>query len=67
MLSKTVLLSRSVFDSAQDYTVYVRDRVRCCLGFLRNPSKLQNDDTGVVVHVDRNGRLHDRNVEVPSG
>jgi len=70
ILSKPGLLSRSAFDSAEDYAVYVRDRVaigmrvRCCLGFARNRSKLQNGDTGVVVHLDRNGQLFDRNVEV---
>jgi hypothetical protein len=42
-------------------------RVRCCLSFLRNRSKLQVGDTGVVVHLDHNGHLHDRNVEVASG
>ena len=70
MQPKPALLSRSAFDSADDYAVYVRDRVaigmrvRCCLGFARNRSKLQNGDTGVVVHLDRNGQLFDRNVEV---
>ena len=66
----TVFLRRLDFDSTEEYAMYVRDRialgmrVRCCLSFLKNNSKLRIGDIGIVVHLDRNGRLHELNVEV---
>lgn len=68
--SVPAFLRRLDFSSTEEYATYVRDRitlgmrVRFCLSFLKNNSKLRIGDTGIVIHIDRNGRQHELNVEV---